>query len=143
MTRELITGLIFIGVIFFCIALTIIDSILYIRRLRKVKERYEKQLIELKTRIKPPKIITETVPLSVIEARQYVPAEQYLRLPPEAVKRDMERLLSVKIGEEIVKACGVQKGYDATTDTYCFRVAVEVTGRSFKREGENENTEKT
>ena len=85
---------------------------------------------------KPPLIIKETVPLSVIEARQYIPAVQYLRLSPEAVKRDIERLLSVKIGEEIVKACGVQKGYDAPTDIYCFRVAVEVTGRSFKREGE-------
>ena len=108
--------------------------------LRKIRHKLIRALGgEIPVPIKKPFVITETVPLSVIEARQYIPAEQYLRLPPEAVKRDMERLLSVKIGEEIVKACGVQKGYDAPTDIYCFRVAVEVTGRSFKKEGENEN----
>lgn len=85
---------------------------------------------EIPVPIKKPLVITETVPLSVIEARQYVPAKQYLRLPPE----NIERLLALKIGEKIVKACGVKKGYDAQTDIYCFRVAVEVTGRSLKKE---------
>lgn len=140
MTQEIIKSLIVTGITF-CITFYITFSIFRIRRLQREKESYEKQLIELKTRIQPPKIIKETVPLSVIEARQYVPAEQYLRLPPDAVKRDMERLLSVKIGEKIVESCGVRKDYLADTDTYCFRVAVEVTGRSFKKEDENVKTE--
>lgn len=85
-----------------------------------------------------PLIISETVPLSVIEARQYIPAERYKNIPltAENIDQNIEMYLENKIGEEIVKACGVKKGYDAPTDTYCFRVAVEVTGRSFKREGE-------
>lgn len=87
---------------------------------------------------KPPLVFSETVPLSVIEARQYVPAEEFLRVPPEDIEQDTERRLAVKIGEEIIKACGVKKGYNDEYKTYCFRVAVEVTSRSFKREGENE-----
>ena len=93
---------------------------------------------EIPVPIKKPLVIRETVPLSVIEARQYIPVEQYTRLEPEAVKKDMERLLAVHIGERIVESCGVKRGYDPETDLYCFRVAVEVTGRSFKKEDENE-----
>lgn len=130
MIRELITQLIFIGVISVCIGWQIGQTIMYIRRLRKTKEHYENQLKELRN--KPPKIIKETVPLSVIDARQYVPAEQYLRTPTDYIEKSIEQLLEVQIGEKIVEACGVRKCYDAQTDTYCFRVAVEVTGRSFK-----------
>lgn len=76
----------------------------------------------------PPLIITETVPLTVIKAEQKIPAH-----------RSISMRLENKIGEEIVKACGVQKHYNAVEDIYTFSVAVEVTERSFKKEGENES----
>ena len=133
MTQEII-----ISVITFILSFCITFLVFRIRRLNKEIERYEKTLETI--RRLPPKVIKETVPLSVIETRQYVPGEQYLRLPPDSIKRDMEKLLAVHIGEKIVEACGVRKGYDVQTDTYCFRVAVEVTGRSFKSEGENGST---
>ena len=89
---------------------------------------------EIPVLTKPPLVIEETISLSVIEARQYVPAEEFLRFTPEDIEQDIEKRLAVKIGEEIIKACGVKQGYNDEYNAYCFRVAVEVTGRSFKRE---------
>lgn len=138
MTREQTIMLILIS---FLITFIIWQFVIFLRYKRYLQEEkdYYKRLFYISQQ-PPPKIIKETVPLSVIEARQYVPAEQYLHLSPEAVKRDMERLLSVKIGEEIVKACGVKKGYNQENNLYVFRVAVEVTERSLRERDENENT---
>lgn len=91
---------------------------------------------EIPVPIKKPLIITETVPLSVIEARTYVPAEKYKAMGmilPNGERQAIESKLAETIGKDIVEKCGIKQGYNRDTDMYVFRVAVEVTGRSIKK----------
>lgn len=87
---------------------------------------------EIPVPIKKPLVIRETVPLTIIKAVHKIPTDRTMPLTDENLHRSIAMHLENEIGKEIVKACGVQKNYNAVEGIYTFSVTVEVTERSLR-----------
>lgn len=88
----------------------------------------------------PPLVFSEHLPLTVIEFRECIPAEEYEDMKymlRNGKRQEIERILAQTVGKEIVDKCGVKQCFNNDTNMFVFKVAVEVTERSLKGDDEN------